>query len=701
MRRELRACEVLIAFCFFIEIEAYLYQREGLVRLVEGLTQYEGRLEVYKSGQWGTVCDDGLNNNLSVVVCRSLGLSWKTSVAYGKAVYGEGSGPIWLDNVNCSGSESSITECIHNGWGSHNCHHSEDVSIKCLPPFEGSVRLVGGQTQYEGRLQVYKSGRWGTVCNNGLNNKLSVVVCRSLSLPWNTSEAYGSDVYGDWSGPLWSDNVNCSGSETSITECIHNGWGSHDCGHRDDVSINCLPPIDLVRLVGGPTQYEGRLEVYKSGKWGTVCDDILNSLSVVVCRSLGLPWKTSEAYGKAVYGEGSGPIWLDDVNCSGSETSITECIHNGWGSHNCGHSDDVSINCLPPIEAPVRLVGGPTQYEGRLEVYKFGRWGTVCDDILNNNLSVVVCRSLGLPWKTSEAYGNAKYPKWSGPIWLDNVNCSGSETSITECKHNGWGQHYCGHWNDVSINCLPSNDNEVQLIGGVTDNEGRLQVYKFGRWRSVCFNESDDRLSAVVCRSLDLPWNTSMVFANEPFIVEAYKLRIQCDGSARSVDECEKELWISGLDNCQSEVFIFCLPPEEYDFRLVGEASDYEGRLLVYKLERWGTVCFDDRIIPFYDTVCQSLGLLWNSSKAVDRKRFYTEEILNCDVSERSIKECTWEHYSKCSSGKDVFISCLQLKDDLVASVHKPSNSLRQQFSINTWLISTLGAMVLLLLYKN
>nr|XP_034310797.1 deleted in malignant brain tumors 1 protein isoform X2 [Crassostrea gigas] len=593
MRRELRACEVLIAFCFFIEIEAYLYQREGLVRLVEGLTQYEGRLEVYKSGQWGTVCDDGLNNNLSVVVCRSLGLSWKTSVAYGKAVYGEGSGPIWLDNVNCSGSESSITECIHNGWGSHNCHHSEDVSIKCLPPFEGSVRLVGGQTQYEGRLQVYKSGRWGTVCNNGLNNKLSVVVCRSLSLPWNTSEAYGSDVYGDWSGPLWSDNVNCSGSETSITECIHNGWGSHDCGHRDDVSINCLPPIDLVRLVGGPTQYEGRLEVYKSGKWGTVCDDILNSLSVVVCRSL------------------------------------------------------------------------------------------------------------GLPWKTSEAYGNAKYPKWSGPIWLDNVNCSGSETSITECKHNGWGQHYCGHWNDVSINCLPSNDNEVQLIGGVTDNEGRLQVYKFGRWRSVCFNESDDRLSAVVCRSLDLPWNTSMVFANEPFIVEAYKLRIQCDGSARSVDECEKELWISGLDNCQSEVFIFCLPPEEYDFRLVGEASDYEGRLLVYKLERWGTVCFDDRIIPFYDTVCQSLGLLWNSSKAVDRKRFYTEEILNCDVSERSIKECTWEHYSKCSSGKDVFISCLQLKDDLVASVHKPSNSLRQQFSINTWLISTLGAMVLLLLYKN
>lgn len=49
---------------------------------------------------------------------------------------------------------------------------------------ESAVRLVGGPTQYEGRLEVYKSGRWGTVCHNDLNNKLSVVVCRSLGLPW-------------------------------------------------------------------------------------------------------------------------------------------------------------------------------------------------------------------------------------------------------------------------------------------------------------------------------------------------------------------------------------------------------------------------------------------------------------------------------------------------------------------------------------
>lgn len=46
----------------------------------------------------------------------------------------------------------------------------------------------------------------------------------------------------------------------------------------------------------------------------------------------------------------------------------------------------------------VRLVGGATEYEGRLEVYKLGGWRTVCDSFLNDKLAAVVCRSLGFPW---------------------------------------------------------------------------------------------------------------------------------------------------------------------------------------------------------------------------------------------------------------------------------------------------------------
>ena len=53
---------------------------------------------------------------------------------YGRTVhntYGPGSGPIWLDNVHCTGSETSIANCQHNFWQDHNCNHTQDVAIVC------------------------------------------------------------------------------------------------------------------------------------------------------------------------------------------------------------------------------------------------------------------------------------------------------------------------------------------------------------------------------------------------------------------------------------------------------------------------------------------------------------------------------------------------------------------------------------------
>ena len=52
------------------------------------------------------------------------------------------------------------------------------------------------------------------------------------------------------------------------------------------------------------------------------------------------------------FGPGEGTIWMDNVNCSGSESSLDDCSHNGWGSHDCDHSNDVSIDCSPPTTVP-------------------------------------------------------------------------------------------------------------------------------------------------------------------------------------------------------------------------------------------------------------------------------------------------------------------------------------------------------------
>ena len=87
-------------------------------------------MEVYYSRQWGTVCDDRWDLNDAQVVCRQLGFG-TAIVARGRGYYGRGSGEIWLDELNCNGTESTIDNCSHDGWGIHDCSHREDAGVEC------------------------------------------------------------------------------------------------------------------------------------------------------------------------------------------------------------------------------------------------------------------------------------------------------------------------------------------------------------------------------------------------------------------------------------------------------------------------------------------------------------------------------------------------------------------------------------------
>ena len=89
-------------------------------------------MEVYHNGVWGTVCDDGWDWNNTEVVCYELDLGYPVT-AVQRAFYGQGTGQIWLDDVNCFATEGTIGNCSHRGWGSHDCSHGEDAGVKCNP----------------------------------------------------------------------------------------------------------------------------------------------------------------------------------------------------------------------------------------------------------------------------------------------------------------------------------------------------------------------------------------------------------------------------------------------------------------------------------------------------------------------------------------------------------------------------------------
>ena len=125
------------------------------------------------------------------------------------------------------------------------------------------------------------------------------------------------------------------------------------------------------------------------------------------------------AVSNAFYGQGSGPIHLDDVACAGTETNVLLCRYDSISS-DCGHNEDAGVQCqidskfkhqlqllLVTLQfyclselcenGDVRLIGTATstQYEGRVELCYGEEWGTVCDDSWNDPDATVVCRQLG------------------------------------------------------------------------------------------------------------------------------------------------------------------------------------------------------------------------------------------------------------------------------------------------------------------
>jgi len=472
-----------------------------------------GRLEVRpnSSAPWGTVCDDDFNSAAATAACNALGFATATTGAM-SFTFGGGAGPIYMDDVLCRaswvppGANFTLDECAFTQQS--DCDHTEDVGVFCTSNDITNVnwewRLepgTGGTTAGRGRLQLRpgSSAPWGTICANSIGGTNSfgaftdfdaIRACHSLGYSAVRNASAFSAANG--TGPVYAGNVYCETGSDVLQECM--GLRYPSCGHPTDIGIDChcstqnctntgqlvyvgtvdaLPnavpasagpttwQVRLTNASESPTLIVGRLEVRPNAQsaWGSVCDDSFGAVdAAAACRSLGYAFADRNTAMAFTYGPGNtGPIYMDDVQCAGmNATFLHQCTYNS--QHNCVHAEDVGVRC-PRVassysqswEGRLSIVSGTT---GRLEVRpdSSAEWGTVCDDSFDASDAAVACRWLGYSngsIATSTA-GLITLPS-TVPIWMDDVNCVGTEATLASCDYNAF--HNCVHAEDIFVTC--------------------------------------------------------------------------------------------------------------------------------------------------------------------------------------------------------------------------------------------------------
>ena len=281
-------CSFVLASLAVPRRESEWVGEDGLMlRLTGGKTVDEGVVEVFYNDTWGSICDDLVTKATADIICRMLDYPRaKECHCCGRLGRLPAETPIWVDQLDCMGPENSIFACNRSEFGEHDCKHYEDVGVVCERPrplkrevqirlycpedATGTCNSCPAQRQprvstngtdctdviaVQGFIQVFlpEVDNWVFVSAEGWDDPDVTVACGQLGYPGEFGYPLGSDFLGcdpvdpscggaDFQSNITMvtmRNIDCSGLEHNLGQCLHFGWGVSANPGKEAATVAC------------------------------------------------------------------------------------------------------------------------------------------------------------------------------------------------------------------------------------------------------------------------------------------------------------------------------------------------------------------------------------------------------------------------------------------------------------------------------
>ncbi|RDD38528.1 Deleted in malignant brain tumors 1 protein [Trichoplax sp. H2] len=664
---------------------------EGDLRLINGATLNEGRVEIFHNMKWSTVCGNTITKQEGKALCHQLNLIFEGFTYH--AVFGKGHASVPILSLNCSNDKTKIKNCNLSPISSAaRCNHNDDVGIICITKAcvpnpcrngavcypnildyychcvngysgkncseaaEGTLRLVNGTGFNSGNLEIYHDNVWGAICSRDFADASGLSVCQELGFI-NEENFYCCSEFGQHNGTFWLHNIRCNDEDKKLIDCKFDSYNTM-CSPSQVVGLRCRYGF----CDSFPCQNGGHCEyIYHLGIRKGTCD-CRRGFTGKLCEKIDHPKQ----------------ITCADNPCGPGST----CLDLALG-YKCYCSDRYyGKNCKKEIINGIVRFYSPYGVDnirsGTVQIYFNGTWGTICSkSIFSRTSARVICKMLNYEVvqdvKTNSFFGSAP-----GRILFSNVQCTGNETSILDCQ---------------LASIIPKDCNSNTLVGVTCQ-------------KNPCSTSPTPCGLNGFCRMI----------ATKPF----YKCR--CN-SGQAGYNCDREFNACDRHPCATQAggravckfvngFATCQCPEDYSgynclfysrligIRLVAGNKYNIGTVEIYKGNKWSRICSQNWQFSHARVACRQLGFMDAQlrtqccSNLEDPLISKVMSGINCTGNEPNLNDCSQNHVesniSSCS--KSAAIYCIDSPlDSNLSNLTSLSASYKCESDINPCLSSPCG----------